>query len=110
MEISKILVLAFLFLLMAASFGISYFQFQEKGFLFNNAYLYASEEERRTMNKKPYYRQSGIVFFLVGIIFLLDILELILAMSWLFYLILLLCAITLIYAIISSIKIETAKK
>lgn len=110
MEISKILVLAFLFLLMAASFGISYFQFQEKGFLFNNAYLYASEEERRTMNKKPYYRQSGIVFFLVGFIFLLNILELLLAMSWLFYLILLLCAITLIYAIISSIKIETAKK
>ncbi len=110
MEISKILVLAFLFLLMAASFGISYFQFQEKGFLFNNAYLYASEEERRTMNKKPYYRQSGIVFFLVGFIFLLNILELVLSMSWLFYLMLLLCAITLIYAIISSIKIETAKK
>ncbi|MDE6566741.1 MAG: DUF3784 domain-containing protein [Lachnospiraceae bacterium] len=95
---------------MAASFGISYFQFQEKGFLFNNAYLYASEEERRTMNKKPYYRQSGIVFFLVGFIFLLNILELVLSMSWLFYLMLLLCAITLIYAIISSIKIETAKK
>lgn len=110
MEISKLLVLAFLFLLMATSFGISYFQFQEKGFLFNNAYLYASEEERRTMNKKPYYRQSGIVFFLVGFIFLLNILELLLAMSWLFYLMLLLCAITLIYAIISSIKIETAKK
>lgn len=110
MEISEILVLAFLFLLMAASFGISFFQFQEKGFLFNNAYLYASEEERRTMNKKPYYRQSGIVFFLVGFIFLLNILELLLAMSWLFYLMLLLCAISLIYAIISSIKIETAKK
>lgn len=110
MEISEILVLAFLFLLMATSFGISYFQFQKKGFLFNNAYLYASEEERRTMNKKPYYRQSGIVFFLVGFIFLLNILELLLAMSWLFYLMLLLCAITLIYAIISSIKIETAKK
>ena len=110
MEISKILVLAFLLLLMAASFGISYFQFQEKGFLFNNAYLYASEEERRTMNKKPYYRLSGIVFFLVGFIFLLNILELVLAMSWLFYLILLLCGITLIYATISSIKIETAKK
>lgn len=110
MEITKILVLVFLFLLMAASFVISYFQFQQKGFLFNNAYLYASEEERKTMNKKPYYRQSGIVFFLVGFIFLLNILELILAMFWLFYLILLLCAITLIYAIISSIKIETAKK
>ncbi len=110
MEISEILVLVFLFLLMAASFGISYFQFQEKGFLFNNAYLYASEEERRTMNKKPYYRQSGIVFFLIGFIFLLNILELILAVSWLFYVMLLLCVVILIYAIISSIKIETAKK
>lgn len=110
MEISEFLALAFCFLWMAVSFGISYFQFQEKGFLFNNAYLYASEEERRTMNKKPYYRQSGIVFCLVGFIFLINFLEIILAMSWLFYIMLLLCVITLIYAIVSSVKIETAKK
>ena len=41
----------------------SYLQFNEKGFLFNNAYIYASKEERKVMDKKPHYKQSGIVFF-----------------------------------------------
>ena len=36
------------------AFIISYFSFREKGFLFNNAYLYASKEERATMDKKPH--------------------------------------------------------
>ena len=34
--------------------------FLEKGFLFHNAYIYASPEERKTMSKKPYYRQTAI--------------------------------------------------
>ena len=34
--------------------------FLERGFLLNNAYLYASKEERKTMNKKPYYKQSAM--------------------------------------------------
>ena len=33
-------------------FGIRLFF--ERGFLLNNAYLYASKDERKTMNKKPY--------------------------------------------------------
>ena len=49
----------------------SYLQFNEKGFLFNNAYIYASKQEREVMDKKPHYRQSGIVFLMVGIIFAL---------------------------------------
>ena len=61
MGITKISTIVFLFLLTLASFGISYFQFHERGFLLNNAWLYASAEERNKMNKKPYYRQSGIV-------------------------------------------------
>ncbi len=44
---------------------ISIFQFMEKGFCFNNAYLYASKEERKTMDKSPHYRQSAIVFMLL---------------------------------------------
>ena len=41
----------------------------QKGPLINNAWLYANEERRRTMNKKPYYIQSGIVFLLIGAAF-----------------------------------------
>ena len=55
-----------------ASFIFSYLQFQEKGFLFNNAYIYASKQERETMDKKPHYKQSGIVFVFIGIIFLIN--------------------------------------
>lgn len=44
-------------------FVLSYRQFNEKGFLFNNAYIFASKQERETMNKKPHYKQSGICFF-----------------------------------------------
>ena len=51
-------------------FGISFFafvmsvrSFAEKGFLFNNAYIYATKQEREKINKKPHYRQSAIVFF-----------------------------------------------
>ena len=46
---------------------LSYRSFKEKGFLFNNAYIYANEEERKTMNKKPWYRQSAIAFCLFSI-------------------------------------------
>lgn len=44
-----------------ACFVVSYLQFNEKGFLFNNAYIYASKQERETMDKKTHYKQSGIV-------------------------------------------------
>ena len=49
-------------------FGIR--SFFERGFLLNNAYLYASKEERKTMNKKPYYKQSAVVFCILSAVFL----------------------------------------
>ena len=58
-----------------ACFIFSYLQFQEKGFLFNNAYIYASKQERETMDKKPHYKQSGIVFVFIGIIFFIKALH-----------------------------------
>ena len=40
--------------------------FMNRGFLFNNAYIYASKEEREKMDKKPYYRQTSIVLLLLA--------------------------------------------
>lgn len=97
-------------IIMVTAFVISYFQFKEKGFLFNNAYLYASKAERETMNKSPYYRQSGAVFCFIGVIFGLNTLEMATKVSWLFYLVILICMVMLIYAIVSSIQIEKRKK
>ena len=48
---------------------ISIRSFQNKGFLFNNAFIYASKTERETMDKKPYYRQSAIVFLFLCFVF-----------------------------------------
>lgn len=90
-------------------FVISYLHFNEKGFLFNNAYIYASKQERATMDKTPHYRQSAIVFIMIGIIFLINAIEIILETGWLFYVVIGITIIAVIYAIISSVTIERKK-
>ena len=90
-------------------FVFSYLQFNEKGFLFNNAYIYASKQERETMNKKPDYKQSGVVFLLIGIIFLINAIDMILQTGWLFYLVIGIAIIAIMYAIVSSVMIEKNK-
>lgn len=88
----------------------SYLQFNEKGFLFNNAYIYASKEERKVMDKKPHYKQSGIVFLMIGIIFTINAIDMILKTGWLFYVVIIIAVIAIIYAIASSIIIEKNKR
>lgn len=94
----------------AICFVFSYLQFNEKGFLFNNAYVYASKQERKNMDKKPHYKQSGIVFVLIGIIFLINAIEIILQTGWLFYLVIGAAIIAIVYAIVSWVMIEKRKK
>lgn len=88
----------------------SFLQFNEKGFLFNNAYIFASKKERETMDKKPHYKQSGIIFLMIGIIFLIDAVEMIIKTGWLFYLVIVVAIIAIVYAIISSVVIGRNKK
>lgn len=82
----------------------------EKGFLFNNAYIYASKQEREAMNKKHHYRQSAIVFLLIGILFGLIGLAVLFNANWIFYIGVVIMIITLIYAIVSSVMIEKNNK
>ena len=84
--------------------------FLERGSLLNNAYIYATEKERKTMDKKPYYRQSAIVFSLLGAVFIVIGVSVILQnyMIELLEIPLILCII--IYAIISSVKIRKRTK
>ena len=105
-----IITAAVLGLISLTCFIICILQFCGKGFLLNNAYLYATKEERATMNKKPYYIQSGVVFALLGVIFAVNALEAVLQTNRLFWAIIgiLLCAV--IYAIVSSILIEKKQK
>ena len=91
-------------------FVLSIRSFLEKGFLLNNAYLYASKKEREAMNKKPYYRQSAVVFFMIGIVFLLIGVAILLDAFWITYIADTVIVLLLIYAIASSIAIEKKKK
>ena len=106
---SQIVIASILFLVSIGVLVVSIRSFKEKGFLFNNAYIYASKQEREDMNKKPYYRQSAIVFLLVSIIFLLNGIGVILTVNWIFFMVMAIAVIAIIYVIISSIAIERKK-
>ncbi|MBR6403390.1 MAG: DUF3784 domain-containing protein [Eubacterium sp.] len=106
METGLLFVIIIVFICAFACGIISIFSFNEKDFLFNNAYLYASEYEREHMDKKPYYRQSAIVFLLLSIMFtVLGILILFNLERLIVAIIIPLIIITVLFAIISTIKI-----
>ena len=71
MSTSEWIIVIVVFLTAGALFCLGIRHFMERGFLLNNAYIYASQKERQTMDKKPYYRQSAVVFCLLGMIFVL---------------------------------------
>ena len=74
------------FIIAAILAVVSIRSFLNKGFLFNNAYIYASKEERGKIDKKPYYRQSAIVFCILSAVFLIISLSLLLHRDKLFLL------------------------
>lgn len=78
--------------------------FMQRGFLLNNAYIYASEKERETMDKAPHYRQSAIVFCLLSLVFIVIGLSIVLQNGKLLLLELPLTAGAIAYAVISSAK------
>ena len=79
-------------------------QFKEKGFPLNNLYFYAPKEEREKMNKKLYYRQSTIVFTILGVFFMLMAVASITKTDWIFYSVGIGTIVLLIYAVVSSAK------
>lgn len=91
-------------------FVLSYFQFHEKGILFNNAYIYAAKEEREKLNKKPHYKQSGVVFLFIGITFLINAIDAVVQTGWLVYVVIVVAVVAIVYAIVSSIMIEIKRK
>ncbi|MCR4898249.1 MAG: DUF3784 domain-containing protein [Acholeplasmatales bacterium] len=77
-----------------------------KGFLFNNAFIYANKKEREQMNKKPYYIQTGIVFILLSIASCLEGFNALLRYDVFFVLFIILIVVTLVFAIVSTIYID----
>ena len=111
MSTSELIVTIILFIIAFAMFLLSYLQFKEKMVLLNNAWIYASKKERETMNKTPHYRQSGIVFLLIGLNFLIDAVGCTLHNADLMlYAVIIISVIAIIYAIVSSVQIEKKEK
>ena len=61
MSTSELVVVITVFIFAGIVLIIGIMHFMERGFMVNNSYLYASKEERASMNKKPYYRQSAAI-------------------------------------------------
>lgn len=109
MSIERILIFSFALIVALISLIISYSQFKGKGFLFNNAYLYAEKQEREQMNKKPHYKQSAVIFLFIGIVALLFAIEIVFATKWMYAVMILMILVTIIYGIVTSIRIERSK-
>ena len=58
----------------------------------------------------PNYKQSGIVFLMIGIAFFINTVEMILETGWLLYLVIVVAIIAIIYSIISAVIIERRKR
>lgn len=107
---AAIVLAIFYVILSAGAFTISCRSFREKGFLFHNAYLWASKQERKTMNKKPYYRQSAIVFLLLGIILLLMAIEVFFDLVWIFFIALAVGIAAIVYAVVSDARLGRKRR
>ncbi len=105
MENSQIITISLLTITTIISFIVSYRQFKQKGIPINNAYFYVSKKERAEKDFSPHYKQSSVVFFLIGLIFLLDTLNTIFSFSWYFTASIALAVISVVFAIGSSIYI-----
>ena len=97
-------------LLGVAALIVSIRQFMQKGFVLNNAYLWATKEERSRMDKRPHYRQSAIVFALFAAFFFIMAVEILLNTFWLSILAYICPVAAVVYAMASSIKQEMKRK
>ena len=99
-----------LFMVAAGTLVLGILQLLRKGPLINNAWIYADEEQRRTMDKTPYFRQSGIVFSMIGIQFIFLGIFCLTKLYIFMYMEFAVIGLVVIYAIVSSIMIDRKKK
>ncbi|MCR4660550.1 MAG: DUF3784 domain-containing protein [Clostridia bacterium] len=106
MRVEELIVSIIIFINALILIILSILHFAEKGFLLNNAYIYASKNEREKMNKKPYYRQSAISFCILSVIFIVSGLTVIFSNTYILFAEIPLIVGLIIYVILSSIKIN----
>ncbi|MBO6163266.1 MAG: DUF3784 domain-containing protein [Eubacterium sp.] len=99
-----------LFVVAAGCLLLGILQILQKGPLINNAWIYADEEQRRTMNKTPHYHQSGIVFSMIGLQFLMLGFFCITKLYFFLAAEFIVIGLVVIFAIVSSVMIERKNK
>ena len=95
----------FLFIVSGVLLVFGILSLLQKGYLFNNAYVSANEEERKKLNKKPYYIQTGIVFVLLSGFFLVEGFNALFRDRIYFYFAVSIIGLTIVFAIFSSFYI-----
>ena len=110
MSAGELIVSVIVFAIAGALLLLGLRSFFERGFLLNNAFLFASEEERKTMNKKPYYKQSAVVFCILSAVFLVIGLSLLFQNDKIVLLEVPLIVGVIIYAIASTMLINKQAK
>lgn len=110
MTTSELITAIVLFAAAAALLVMAILHFAGKGFLFNNAYIYASKEERKDMDKKPWYTQSAVVFCLLSAVFIIMGLSILLRNYKIELLAVPFAAGAIVYAICSTVRIEKERK
>ena len=109
MSIPEIVLAVILFVgaALLALFGIRHLQY--RGYCFNNAYIYASKREREQMDKTPYYKQTGIILLMLAGLFLINFVRVVFKLEFLMYVSYVVIALTLVYAVVSSVRLEKNK-
>lgn len=110
MTSAELIMTIVVFILAGVWLLVGILSFFEKGFLLNNAYIYASKAERKAMDKKPYYRQTAIVFCIMSLMFIIIGLSVVLKSSTIALLDIPVAAAAIIYAIVSSVLINKKTK
>ena len=106
MTAPELIIVVIVFIIAGLFLMISIRSFMNRGFLFNNAFIYASKEEREKLNKKPYYRQTAIVFLLLSMVFVIIGLSVVLHDPKINLIEIPLIIAAIIYAIFSTIRIQ----
>ena len=109
MTVAELIIVVIVFIIAGFLLMISIRSFMNRGFLLNNAFIYASKEEREKLDKKPYYRQTAIVFLLLSMVFVIVGLSVVLHNPGINLIEIPLIAATIIYAIFSTIRIQKKK-
>lgn len=105
MSAVKIVIIAVAFAIAATALVLSILQFAGKGVPLNNAYFFSDEPNKNKIYKKPLFIQSGITFLLIAFVFASIGVYVITGIGSFLTAEYIILAITIIYAIISTIII-----